>query len=217
MDTTLGSVWSELSISCTDNPLVPDDVLRPGQKDCGTENVDAYCEYDTQAPRAGHEFQGSGYISLCPDSVTFEWLLSLRQTENPPAWGREGGKPNGKPTRGFGCEEIMIRDTGYMKVVGSTFLHEFFHWPRLFRAVPGYSVYIDNNKWPYPRIIDYKTSTITDPYGPWNCLQINKLPVDPLTGKSKSIQNADNYVWYALSKYCESPPPSISVEMTRAS
>lgn len=202
MDATLASFWDEMLISYYDNPFIPQDIVPP---DATCENVedDAWLVYDPRAPRPDEDFDGSAYMTLCPESRTFKFCVSLDMTENPPDWGRVGGVASGAPEWGFGCEGLQGRDTSLMKVVGTTVLHEFFHWPKIFRDVPGYDTWIRVNGYNGPQIIDTSSNAIPNPYGPWNTMRINQLPPDPASGKSQSIQNAENYVWYALSKYCE--------------
>ncbi|OQU98033.1 hypothetical protein CLAIMM_03870 [Cladophialophora immunda] len=153
----------------------------------------AYTIYDT-SPAA----RFSGLISLCPDSGLFQYRLSLRDTEDPPAWARVGGDPSGTPLAGFGCDGLGDRDTAYMKVIGATVLHELFHWPWMFLSVPDYAARVPDHD---HRIWDYDGPWAPGAYGPFNALRINQLPADPRTGNSQSLQNADNYVWYALSRY----------------
>ena len=187
-----------------DNPLVPEDIKKVSAN-CATPRRSGYMAYDPKAPRADKEdFKGSAYLSLCPDKPIFLYRVSLKQQENGPVWGRVDGKPDGAFLPGFGCSGMLDRDTGYMEVIGSTVLHEIFHWPRAFKDVPGYAKFIKPNGFNGPQIVDYTvTPWLTDPYGPWNAMRLNQLPLpaDPVTGKSQSIQNVENYVWYALSKY----------------
>ncbi|OAP55902.1 hypothetical protein AYL99_10054 [Fonsecaea erecta] len=178
-----------LCIAYGDNPFNP---AGNGGRSCvGGDN--AYTIYDP-----GPTARFSGLMSLCPGSGLFQYRLSLRDTESPPAWGRVGGDPNGAPLAGFGCDGLGDRDTAYMKVIGSTVLHELFHWPWMFLSVPDYATAIPDHD---HRIWDYDGPWVSGAYGPWNALRINQLPADPRSGMSQSLQNADNYVWYALSRY----------------
>ncbi|KIX97301.1 uncharacterized protein Z520_06753 [Fonsecaea multimorphosa CBS 102226] len=182
--------YVDLCIAYGDNPYNP-----PVDISCGEDegHTYGYTVYDTR-PTA----QFSGLISMCPDGEIFKYCLSLRQTENPPAWARVGGQPDGAPLPGFGCDGLGDRDTTYMKVLGSSILHELFHWPWMFLSIPGYETNIPDHG---HRIWDYDGPWVPSAYGPWNAMHINQLPADSRSGMSQSLQNADNYVWYALSRY----------------
>ncbi|EXJ70876.1 uncharacterized protein A1O5_05868 [Cladophialophora psammophila CBS 110553] len=188
------STWNPdflaLCIAYGDNPFNPP----ASGHSCLDSGDNAYTIYDTSA-----DARFSGLISLCPGSGLFTYRLSLKDTENPPAWARAGGMPDGTPLPGFGCAGLGDRDTAFMKVMGSTVLHELLHWPWMFLSVPDYDRLIPDHD---HRIWDYDGPWVPGgAYGPYNTMRINQLPADPRTGKSQSLQNADNYVWYALSRY----------------
>ncbi|KAH0829527.1 hypothetical protein FOPE_10537 [Fonsecaea pedrosoi] len=188
----LPSSWNPdfvaLCIAYGDNPFNPADL---DHSCAGGDN--AYTVYDT-SPTA----RFSGLVSLCPGSPMFVWRLSIRDTISPPAWGRVGGVATGEPLPGFGCDGLGDRDTAYMKVIGSTVLHELLHWPWMFLSVPDYTTLVPDHD---HRITDYTGPWVEGAYGPYNAMRINQLPPDPRTGMSQSIQNADNYVSYALSRF----------------
>ncbi|KIX95962.1 uncharacterized protein Z520_08217 [Fonsecaea multimorphosa CBS 102226] len=74
-------------------------------------------------------------------------------------------------------------------------------WPELFKGIPTYMQVIEEHQFG-PQIADYIIpGPFPDPYGPFNAASLAKFPADKKTGYSLAIQNAENYVWYANSKY----------------
>ncbi|ETI26723.1 hypothetical protein G647_10168 [Cladophialophora carrionii CBS 160.54] len=207
MDATLSPYWSKIMMTFGDYPRVPADI-QPS-RGCGAyqdnllNSKNAYLIYDARAPRPDNwDFQGSCYMILCPQGELFNFRLDLAGTENPPAWARDA---QGNPKTGWGCSGLGDRDTGYMRTIGSTVLHELLHCPDIFEGVPNYDTVIYDRQhygWKFNiirKIIDYPPNDRS--YGPWKSANLNRQPADPTTGHSISIQNVDNYVWYATSKY----------------
>ncbi|EXJ65256.1 hypothetical protein A1O7_01597 [Cladophialophora yegresii CBS 114405] len=186
----LNPKFEQLSIAVGDNPDAgPPSYSR--YKKCSDGGLAGVMLYD---PR---RYGRRGLMSLCPQ--TFETFYSLRDIEQPPAWALD---ENGNPEEGFSCSNMLDRDTDYMLSPGAILLHELIHWPYLLQDIPGYSTLIRQ----YPRndwstIWDFTGPSPTDGYGPFNAMAVRNLPVSPATGTSQAIQNADNFVWYAVSKY----------------
>ncbi|KAI1622294.1 hypothetical protein EDD37DRAFT_468304 [Exophiala viscosa] len=190
---TYNPLFEGLSIAAGDNPF-----LRIPPK-CGTPlPPNAYLAFDN-TPGA----QFSGLMAICPGAEVLTERLDLAGTENPPAWARVNDDPNGQTLPGWGCDGLGDHDNSFMTVTGSTVLHEFFHWPIILQDVPGYNTFIPPDSHGNHQIGDNTGTAIglSHSYGPYNTRLINLLAPNPVTGKSQSIQNADNYVWYALSLY----------------
>ncbi|KIW63337.1 hypothetical protein PV04_10191 [Phialophora macrospora] len=202
MESSLSSFWSNLMITFGDYPRMPADLRTPTSSKCVGIIPNGYLYYDAKAPRPDNwDFQGACYMTLCPQAEVFNFRLDLAGTENPPDWARDD---KGNPQPGWGCSGLGDTDSGYMKVIGSTVLHEMFHCLDIFAGVANYDKFIyDGRHYGFNdqihKIIDYPTEDRA--YGPWRAANLNQQPPDPDTGMSQSIQNADNYVWYALSKY----------------
>ncbi|KAJ9605494.1 hypothetical protein H2200_010151 [Cladophialophora chaetospira] len=196
LDSTLSNFWGELLVSYEDlDPVTCAEM----------ENLDGYLIYDYEAPRPldpRYPWKGSGYLVLCRDRATMKYTVPLELLGNPPAWGREGGEANGEPLVGFGCDGMGPRDTGFMEPTGVTHLHEIFHWPVPFLQVEDYDKNIKENYDNGHQILDWEDlpAGATDSYGPYNAMLINQLPLTS-DGFSPALNNAENYVWYALSKY----------------
>ncbi|KIW12382.1 hypothetical protein PV08_09659 [Exophiala spinifera] len=143
-----------------------------------------------------------GYMSLCRGTL-FERFLTLEDTFNPPPWARANNDPNGQPLPGWGCDGFGDHDNSYMEVLGSWVLHELMHFQPLFYDIPNWKA-IQHTGW----IRDFPDGATPgmsggppNGYGPYYARLINALPPDPVMGLSQSVGNADNYAWYALSKY----------------
>lgn len=192
--------FTSLSISLGNHPLWTSEVT--SRCDSDPRNGGVLGRLVTQF-WAGVQYQG--LMAICPQSILFSYLGSLQETENPPAWARANRDPNGQPLPGFGCGGLSDHDSSLMLVLGAVFLHEMLHWPRLVRWVPDYDKLIPLDQYGQSTIVDFVPSPGQYPpagYGPLYAKTINEgQPLNPQTGKSASIQNSDNYVWYALSKY----------------
>lgn len=193
---TYNPLFEGLSIAAGDNPF-----LKGVLNKCVRINPPPPNAYLAYVNRPNVPF--SGLMSICPGEEVLTERLSLAGTEDPPAWARVNGDPTGPTLPGWGCDGIGDHDNSFMTVTGSTMLHELFHWPVLFQDVAGYDTFIPPDASGNHFIGDNIGTGIGLPhsYGPFNARLINLLTPDPVTGKSQSIQNADNYVWYALSLY----------------
>ncbi|KIW87243.1 uncharacterized protein Z519_12146 [Cladophialophora bantiana CBS 173.52] len=209
---TLSPVWDKLLLSFLDYPKSPWDI--PAGGSCNMQGVNGYLTYDGKAPReendpARSDYPNvSGYLGMCPKAINWQTCVDLATTENPPDWARKG--PGQDFTSGWSCDGLGDRDTGDMRTIGSSLLHEMLHasslalrqWPELFKSNSVYSQVIDGGGQFGPQIADYKLAgSFPDPYGPFNAAKLAKFAKNSRTGYSQAIQNADNYVWYANSKY----------------
>ncbi|KAJ9605233.1 hypothetical protein H2200_010623 [Cladophialophora chaetospira] len=189
-DASLNPKFDKLSIALNDNP---DQEPDPNRETCSGGMLAGYVTYDPT------KYQDQGLVSICPH--TLQTFYSLHDIMYPPEWALD---ENGNPEEGFGCDGLLGRDTDYMLSPGGMLLHEFMHWPYLFQDIPDYSTLI--RKYPkrgFSMISDYKGRTASDPedgYGPFYAMALPKK-ISSSTGRSKAIQNADNYVWYALTKF----------------
>lgn len=173
----LHPLFSQLTISLGDDPIVPED-----ERDC-EEGGEAYFTIAT-------DFIG-GSISFC--TVSFGYP-SLDDILNPPDEWR--GKP------GFGCDGLLDRDTNLMLPAGGVILHEMMHWFGLFEYnVPDWDTVIALDAGGYHQVSDYEGPPGGVPeegYGPYDAPLLKNLPQSPF---SPTVNNADNYVYYAVSKY----------------
>jgi|SRR5271155_3743541 len=118
---------------------------------------------------------GVAAVSLCPPFFIQEDLLVMHK-----------------------CECLGDTDSYLMQSGGAVLLHEFMHWRALTSQAPGFDDFIG----PTPEIItDWKpgpSHAFTTPkngYGPQRSAEL----VTHANGDAR--RNADNYMWYALSKY----------------
>jgi len=140
----------------------------------------------------------NGMITVC--ERTFRLPLSS-EIENPPAWGKDA---QGNPLPGFSCDGLGGHDSGWMKTMGSTMLHELMHWSYPFDDIPDFHYDIEESDLGYTQITDFLNP---DPqpgwppkgYGPYYSKMLRDLETDSLS--SKTLQNVDNYIYYAVSKY----------------
>ena len=142
-----------------------------------------------------------GYMSLCP--YLFDNVYSLKDVESPPAALTQKG------IAGLGCDGLGNSESNYMLTTGETVLHELFHWPYLFKDVPGYDAVREDPDLNSPVIVDYDESlrpdvTVKNPelgYGAFFAHQIRNLPDTAPGGNGKvfveAVNNADNYACYA--------------------
>ncbi|KIW33162.1 uncharacterized protein PV07_00033 [Cladophialophora immunda] len=137
-----------------------------------------------------------GFISVCDYAFNFP---SLADIENPPSWARD--PTTGAPEPGFGCDGLLDHDNDYMLSLSGIMLHEIFHWPYLLRDIPGYDTYISLYQDDQLAIQDWDGPFPTDGYGPYHAMQINNLQPQQSSSGWPSLNNADSYLYYALSKW----------------
>ncbi|OAL37540.1 hypothetical protein AYO20_03047 [Fonsecaea nubica] len=135
-----------------------------------------------------------GFMSVCDYAFSHP---SLADIENPPAWARD---PTGAPEPGYGCDNLLDHDNDYMISLSGIMLHELFHWTYLFEDIPQFDHFIALDEELIRVIDDWKGPFPPDGYGPFHAMLVNTLPMQPLVA-FPSTNNADNYVYYALSKW----------------
>ena len=153
--------------------------------------VTAYLDYDN--PKL------DGYIYICPRA--FEWP-SIEDIANPPrtAWARN---PAGQPSAGYSCGGLGTYDSDWMRTMGSTILREYLHWGFFFNGVPEWyqKIPVDPERTSIRQIRDYKGPNPPSGYGPYNSEQIRILYGNSGQQYPATVNNVENYVYFALSKY----------------
>lgn len=187
----VGTAWqpkfSRLSICLgTEFQGVP-----PGSTSCGQ----ASSPMAIFRPSANDE----GYIFVCEPAMRYP---SRRQIENPPSSARDS---HGNPFPGYTCDGLGDRDTSYMDTLGSTILHEMIHWKWLFDSVPDLSTKIKVSNGVH-QINDFSSpgSTPVNGYGAFFSKMIKDLlegNKPPYYHEFETLNNADNYVSFANSKF----------------
>ncbi|KAK5185903.1 hypothetical protein LTR44_001952 [Exophiala sp. CCFEE 6388] len=176
----LNPTFSLLSISIGNHP----DRSPNSGDDCAVDDTDAYLVHS-------RDNEDAGLISMCTPVWDYP---SLSNILNPPAgWENEIG---------FGCNNLLDRDSDLMTPAGGVLLHELLHWGFLFEnEVPNFETVIPLTSGGDHHIRDYlgPPGGIPDTgYGPYNAPLLKNLPPGPY---SVTTNNVDNYVYFALSKY----------------
>ncbi|KEF56077.1 uncharacterized protein A1O9_07658, partial [Exophiala aquamarina CBS 119918] len=141
----------------------------------------------------------NGMITVC--ERTFRLPLSS-EIENSPAGARTRGAIL---DHGFSCDGLGYNDSGWMKTMGSTLLHELMHWSYPFDDLSDFHYDIEESDLGYTQITDF-VNVNPQPdwppkgYGPYYSAMLRDLENDGMS--SKTLQNVDNCVYYAVSKYC---------------
>ncbi|KIW77844.1 hypothetical protein Z517_07677 [Fonsecaea pedrosoi CBS 271.37] len=168
--------------------FIGDGLARPTERQCdGTAN--AWMTEDNDNRDAD--------IYICED--IFDWP-SIEDIANPPqtSWARDS---HGQPRPGYSCAGLGDFDSDWMKTVGSTILHEYIHWGYLFIHVPGWYEFIRVNDQGWRAIDDYSGPNPPNGYGPYRAKQIKDIYGAWDQAFPATVNNVDNYVYYALSKY----------------
>ncbi|OAG34403.1 hypothetical protein AYO21_11428 [Fonsecaea monophora] len=168
--------------------FIGDGLARPTERQCdGTAN--AWMTEDNDNRDAD--------IYICDD--IFDWP-SIEDIANPPqtSWARDS---HGQPRPGYSCAGLGDFDSDWMKTVGSTILHEYIHWGYLFIHVPGWYEFIRVNDQGWRAIDDYSGPNPPNGYGPYRAKQIKDTYGAWDQAFPATVNNVDNYVYYALSKY----------------
>ncbi|OAP65629.1 hypothetical protein AYL99_01601 [Fonsecaea erecta] len=179
----------------------------PGLTQPGVPKTDLSCQgTQTYLAYVVPTFGGaSALMSVC--RLLYQELPMLRDVEDPPNWAIDPSKDqsNGRQYYdGYGCQNLGGIDTIWMRSTGSLMLHELMHFPGLFSSVPDYNANIaisfDANT---PHFIsDFYGDWPRDGYGPYNAAEIKRfLPRDQSYIEWRPVDNADNYVSYAVSQY----------------
>ncbi|KAJ9614277.1 hypothetical protein H2200_002413 [Cladophialophora chaetospira] len=188
---TLNDNFDQLSISYGTHPAVPQQARQDNGLDCTIDpELTGFMWRSAPDP--------TNYLSLCP--LIFTTFYSISDTLHPPP------TLNGVP--GLTCDGLGDHETDYMETPGLTVLHELMHWPALFRNVPDYATKIRPTRpGQLPLIGDYSNpgGNPSNGYGPFRTHLVRDLP--DVNGFSESLNNADNYAWYATLKmwsfYCD--------------
>ncbi|KAK5050403.1 hypothetical protein LTR84_003684 [Exophiala bonariae] len=181
--------FQNLEIALGDHPEVEDE-----DKICGrilTETgfgVYAYTTLDFDDFDIDAEGSKFSWQSICEESFEFPflWDIELLATD-----------PSGHVLAGHTCAGLGDRDSDFMDSPGGIILHELTHWSYLLENIPGFSDLIEGDEGGFHQIKDYSNPGGTPPngLGAFHALQLRNV------GPYTSIQNADNFKWYALSKY----------------
>lgn len=104
---------------------------------------------------------------------------------------------------GFGCETLLGEDTNLMLPAGGVLLREMLKWNYLFSDnVREWDIRIRTNAIHEHQINEYQApgpnSIPPNGRGPYNAALLKTLPRGAL---SETVNNAENYVWFALSRY----------------
>ncbi|KAJ9608959.1 hypothetical protein H2200_006730 [Cladophialophora chaetospira] len=164
----------------------------PYQK-CVDPGYNAYMHYDNP--------QLDALIILCDHG--FRWP-SIEEIANPPqtAWARDS---QGHPLPGYSCDNLGTFDSDWMKTMGAVILHEYLHWGFYFTNVPGWHLKIapDPAQGGKRDIEDY-AGQLGPPAvgsGPYNAKLINDNYGNTGQPFAPTLNNVENYVWFAVSKY----------------
>lgn len=126
--------------------------------------------------------------SLCEEAFDFPflWDIELLATD-----------PSGHMIPGHTCSGLGERDSDYMESPGGILLHELMHWTYLLETIDRFSELIKPDEGGFHQIRDYSSPTGVPPngLGAFHAMQLKDH------GPYAGIQNADNFKWYALSKY----------------
>ena len=190
----LNPKFNKLSIHVGDDKRLPEE-LKEGKK----RPLYAYLWQFDDVP--GDDRQAAS-LSVCDNGFKFP---RIHEITNP---NRAG------PGVGAG---LGTSDNGWMTSLGAHILHELVHWRYLFDDIPGWNQHIrksaiddpDNMRY----IIDYSYATQLEPgkyrepdngYGPGHAHDVALHDIasnGPQAGYHDGLNNADNYKWYAVSKW----------------
>lgn len=181
--------FENLEIALGDHPEV-----EPQDRICGRILTDtgfgvyAYTTLDIDDFDIDAEGGRYSWQSICEESFDFPflWDIELIATD-----------PSGHVLPGHTCAGLGDRDSDFMDSPGGIILHELTHWSYLLETVPGFSELIEGDEGGFHQIKDYSNPGGTPPngLGAFHAMQLKD--VRPYA----AIQNADNFKWYALSKY----------------
>jgi len=182
--------FSNLEIALGDHPEVEEEERLCGRIVTASGfGVYSYTtlDFDELDPDAGNLGQHS-WQSLCEEAFDFPflWEVELLATDL-----------SGHVLPGHTCAGLGDRDSDFMDSPGGILLHELMHWTYLLQTVDGFSSLIEPDEGGFRQIRDY-----SDPNGaPVNGLGASNAMQLKNRGQYAAIQNADNFKWYALSKY----------------
>ena len=170
--------YAQVSISAGDHRE-----LNADERDCA--NIDPGVTYAAHTNQFGDELGDRGLISLCPIAFRFPTIAQIT---------------NGSP----GCQGLGSYDSGLMTPLGGHVLHELIHWRYLVYDGPLFDeIVVEQEGVPDGEniISDYDADSSNefeppDGYGPYHTRLLAEHE-----GSSDAVNNADNYRWYAQSKF----------------
>ena len=186
--------FTELTLSYNDHPDVQP---LPGGSSCANPPP-GFVGYAYTEQNFDNANQNRAIICLCDIAFRFPSLDNIKKDVE--ATWEEGPR----------CKNMGSYDSGWMTSLGGLLLHEFTHYEYLLEDVPNYAKnvmklsprgFIDDynyvqwsnkvpgTEWPNPP---------TSGYGPHNAMTLNDNIDDVL---HMAMINADNYRWYAQSKW----------------
>ncbi|KIX97028.1 uncharacterized protein Z520_07142 [Fonsecaea multimorphosa CBS 102226] len=167
---------------------IGDSTARPTERQCKGQ-VNAWMSEDNADANAE--------IYICDDA--FDWP-SIEEIANPPqtSWARDN---QGRPLPGYSCDGLGDFDSDWMKTMGSIILHEYMHWGFLYIQVPNWYYYIKTTSMGFRAIEDYTGPFPPNGYGAYHAKTIKDIYGSWDQAWPQTLNNADNYVYYALSKY----------------
>lgn len=185
--------FANLDIALGDHPDVPEVDKLCGRVLESGFMLDAYTYLDVDEFDMSDGASEMNMISLCEEVFEFPSLPEIEDPPNQP-WARDAW---GKPLPGFTCNGLGDTDSDWMASPGATLLHELMHWSYLLKDTPGFSDLIDKDEAGLPQVRDFSQpqSHPPDGMGAFHARLLKDF------GPYVAIQNADNYRWYALSKY----------------
>ncbi len=156
---------------------------------------------------------------LCPAVLAYPTIDEIRKAG--PVWKYDD---QGKPKPGWSCDGLLDRDTEFMltrkylpgarsshpnipstngQTAGAWLLHELIHWRGLLEDIPDFFSFIFLSQTAEYLVSDFTGPQPPNGYGTWNSQLLKKRAVsNPDDFKSRpwpTLNNADNYVWYAVS------------------
>ncbi len=184
-----------LTIISTDtlNPMFTDLIISFGDHPGGMDN--SGCSQDVTL---------EGYQTILRSDVSkFIITLCIPAWSYPPIGAIVNPPADRVGQNGFGCDGLGNRDSDLMMVPGSVLLHEMMHMGELFSGtVRNRDAKINtiSAETHVHFIADYAGDLVHnwEGYGPYYAHQLVDIPDGAY---SNALNNADNYVWYALSKF----------------
>ncbi|EXJ56961.1 hypothetical protein A1O7_07305 [Cladophialophora yegresii CBS 114405] len=144
------------------------------------------------------ENRADATVVVC--GAVLEYPLAAEILAVPP-WARN---VDGTPHAGYGCRGLGDRDTEFMIFPGAFILHELIHWSWLLQDLPQWQDFIAVlPAFGLRQIGDFAGTDPVSGYGAYNAKRLKERalgnPAD--FGSYPTLNNADSYMWYALSKY----------------
>ncbi|KIW65489.1 hypothetical protein PV04_07746 [Phialophora macrospora] len=143
----------------------------------------------------------TGYATtvICVGSLYYPTLDEILR---PRAWAYD---EQGRLREGYTCDGLLDRDSEYMLSPGGWLLHELIHWEVLFEDdVPEWDQFLALGGRNF-RIRDFgfPGSNPATGYGAYHARILKERAISDPTevGVYPTFNNADSYMWYAISKY----------------